>query len=61
MISDAWRSPPEGPEDQSHMGDANLLVNGRIFATLAGVRKTARQLHVDKNARAGRRRARSRR
>ena len=43
------------------MGDANFLVNGRIFATLAGVLKTARQLHVDKNARAGRRRARFRR
>ena len=43
------------------MGDANFLVNGRIFATLAGVLKTARQLHVDKNARDGRRRARSRR
>lgn|GEM_PF-6097296 len=43
------------------MGNANFRVNGRTFATLAGVLRTARQLRVDKNARAGRRRARFRR
>lgn len=43
------------------MGDANFRVNGRIFATLAGVLRTAWKLRIDKNARTGRRRARSRR
>ena len=52
---------PEGLEGQPHMGDANFRVNGRIIATLAGVLRTAWKLRVDKNARAGRRRARSRR